>query len=306
MKRIFGILFLGLAVFLFACNNDDTNTPTPDDELLAEKSAQVTLNEVKIEAATAESEYEVEFFANMEGQLTRWWRFGNRFQWNQHLRYKASHCPNVSIGMEGNEEYPKTLTLDYGDSTVLRNGKVLSGIIEIYISAPRYTQDFEKTVTYTNFTVDSVTINGYTSIIVDKVDTLFRQHISELTFTLADGTVIERSSERTWQWLAGMDTEDDQSDDVIIITGSATASMTKDGVTDTYVKEIINPLKKVYDCRHIVEGTITITLNGTVISTLDYGNGECDEVATMTDSEGNVREMDMVKHQYKNKHQSGK
>lgn len=306
MKQIFGISIFALAMLLFACNNEDADTSTLNDEQLSEKSAQVTLNEVKVEAATTESEYEVEFFANMEGQLTLGWHFGNHFQWNPKLRYKTSHCPNVSITSENNDEYPKTITLDYGDSTLLRNGKVLSGVIEIYISAPRYTKDYEKTVTYDNFTVDSVTIDGYTSIIIDKVDTMFRQHISELTFTLADGTVIERSSERVWQWLAGMDTEDDQSDDVFIITGGATASMTKDGVTDTYTKEIITPLKKIYDCRYIVEGTISITLNGTVVSTLDYGDGECDDVATMTDSEGNVSEIDLSIHKFRNKHQSGK
>ncbi|MCK3683013.1 hypothetical protein [Maribellus sp. YY47] len=306
MKRIIGLSVFALAMVMFACNNEEVDTPSVNDELLSEKSAQVTLNEVKVEAATTESEYEVEFFANMEGQLSRWYRFGHHFQWNPKLRYTASHCPNIAIASEGNDEYPKTITLDYGDSTLLRNGKVLSGVIEIYFSAPRYSQDFEKTVTYNNFSVDSITINGFSTIIIDKVDTLFRQHTSDLTFTLADGTVIERSSERVWQWLAGMDTEDDQSDDVFIITGGASATMTKDGVSDTYSKEIINPLKKIYDCRYIVEGTISITLNGTVVSTLDYGDGECDDIATMTDSEGNVREIDLARHQFRNMHQSGK
>lgn len=37
MERIFEILFLAFTVFLFACNTDETNTPTPDDESRAEK-----------------------------------------------------------------------------------------------------------------------------------------------------------------------------------------------------------------------------------------------------------------------------
>ncbi|MBK6285899.1 MAG: hypothetical protein IPF54_27330 [Draconibacterium sp.] len=50
---------------------------------------------------------------------------------------------------------------------------------------------------------------------------------------------------------------------------------------------------RIGDCRFIVEGVVEITLNGTLISTLNYGDGECDEIATMTNSDGETIEVDL-------------
>lgn len=307
MKKLIGFLVLILSLGFWSCNKSDDLVLQTDQ--LNEKSAQVAANEISMEAATLESEYEVEFFSNLEPFLTRWWNMGKHFAWTNKLRYKINQCPNVQMTANEIEGYPKTITLDYGDSTVLHNGTVLSGVIEITITAPRSSQEYQRSVEYLDFGVDSVTINGFASILVDKVDTMFRQYTSDLTFTLADGSTIDRTSERVWQWIEGMDTPEDQSDDVIIITGSAEAVMTIDGVSDTYKKEITTPLKRLGDCRYIVEGVVEISLNGTVISTIDYGDGTCDEIALVTDADGNQTEIDLQDRKYKeekNKHQSGK
>lgn len=296
MKKIIGFSVLILTLGFFACNNEDVPVPTED---LSEKSAQVAINEVSMEAVAGESEYEVEFFSNLAPILSRWWKFGKHFQWSSKLRYQMNNCPVVEFTEGENDGYPKIITLDYGDSTVLHNGTVLSGLIEITITAPRSSQDYERTVQYTAFGVDSITVDGFATIVVDKVDTMFRQYTSDLTFTLADGTVIDRTSERVWQWIEGMDTPEDQSDDVIVISGKAEAVMTIDGETDTYKKEITTPLKRIGDCRYIVEGVVEITLNGTLISSIDYGDGTCDDVAVVTDSEGNQSEIDLGQRKYR-------
>ncbi|WP_167619621.1 hypothetical protein [Maribellus sediminis] len=300
MKGIIGILALILTLGLFSCNNTSDDVLTTNDKV-SEKSAQVTLNEVKMEAAATESEYEVEFYVNMEGLLWRWWKIGKHFQWSQNLRYRMNHCPDVSLQGGDEDGYPKVITLDYGDSTVLHNGTILSGVIEITITAPRSSQDFERTVVYSEFGVDSMTIDGYATIIVDKVDTMYRQYTSDLTFTLADGTVINRTSERVWQWLEGMETMFDQSDDVFVINELSQAVMTFDGTTDTYKKETTVPLKRLGDCKYIVEGVVQITLNGVVISEINYGDGTCDELAVMTDAEGVETEIDLSARKFKGK-----
>lgn len=307
MKKIIGLSVLVLTIGLFACNKSDD--VSIQSEELSEKSAQVAANEVSMEAVTVESEYEVEFFSNLSPILSNWWKYGKHFSWTSRLRYKMNQCPDVQITEGDDDGYPKIITMNYGDSTVLNNGTVLSGVIEITITAPRSSQDYERTVEYQSFGVDSVVVDGYATILVDKVDSMFRQYTSSLTFTLADGSTIERTSERTWQWIEGMDTPEDQSDDVVVISGGAEAVMTIDGVTETYKKEITTPLKRLGDCRYIVEGVVEISLDGTVISTIDYGDGTCDEVAVVTDADGNQTEIDLHDRKYKeetNKHQSGK
>ena len=49
-----------------------------------------------------------------------------------------------------------------------------------------------------------------------------------------------------------------------------------------YEKVITEPLFKTDDCKFIVSGTIEYRLNGELIAVIDYGNGECDDIATKT------------------------
>lgn len=298
------ILPVVLAVALFSCQTQEKVDIPQADDFIAEKSAQITLTEVKVEAATTETEYEVAFFANAEKSLTKLWHMGKRFAWNGKLRYLYNKCPDVEITLDSAavDGYPKTITLDYGDSTVLRNGRVLSGLIEIYITAPRKSKDYTREVTYTDFGIDSLTINGTSLLVVDKQDSTFRTFTSDLVIMLPDGTSVTRSSERTWQWLEGMDTEDDQSDDVILIDGFLLADL--DG--DEYKKEITTPLKRTGDCKYFVEGVVEITHNGVVICMIDYGDGTCDEFATMTNADGEVFEIDLSERKMHKDGENGK
>lgn len=298
MKRIIGFSIFILAVTLFSCQNDDVNIP--DDGTLSEKSAQISLNEVKMESAATEVEYEVEFYANAEEMLTRWWKMGKGWQWTNKLRYRMNQCPDVHIESEEGG-YPKKITLDYGEETVLRNGKVLSGVIIIDISAPKKTKDYTRLVTYDNFGIDTLTVVGTSSVTIDKNIDAFRVFESSLTFTLADGTVVERDSERRWEWVEGMDTQDDQNDDVIEITGFVNASIPATG--DTYEKKIIEPLIRLRDCRYIVKGIVEIWLNGELISSLDYGDGTCNDFAILT-KDGETHEVDLSKCKMKNKNKN--
>ncbi|HSH20733.1 MAG TPA: hypothetical protein VLA03_09785, partial [Draconibacterium sp.] len=86
MKRIIGILFIILTVTFFSCQNDKVDLV--QDEASLEKSAQITLNEVQLEAVTTTSEYEIEFYANAEEMLTRWWKIGKRWEWTNKTHYK--------------------------------------------------------------------------------------------------------------------------------------------------------------------------------------------------------------------------
>ncbi len=49
-----------------------------------------------------------------------------------------------------------------------------------------------------------------------------------------------------------------------------------------YEKIITKPLVKTDDCKYIVEGTIEYLLDGETVAIVDFGNGECDNIATKT------------------------
>jgi hypothetical protein len=288
MKRIIGITFFVFAVTLFSCQNDKVDIAVEDG--LSEKSAEITLKEVNIEAITTTLDYEVEFYANAEQMLTRWWNVGKRWEWTNKTHYQIRQCPLVTIEQGDDNGYPKKITLDYGDGTVLKNEKVLSGIIIVEISAPMKSGTYSRMVSYDNFAVDNTSVEGTSLFTVDKSNEEYRNQKSDLTITLNDEKQILRSSTRTWTWVEGMETTDDQTDDVIHIDGMVSAS-NSDG--DSYEKKIISPLVRLRDCRFIVAGTVQVTLNNTIISILDYGDGECDAVAMMTTLGGEPVEVDL-------------
>lgn len=277
MKKLLGLSIIVMSVVLFSCQDEKVTTPV-NDEVLTEKAATITLNEAEMESASMEVNYEVDFYANAEVRLCNGFGMGKLWKWGNHLRYKINNCPLVKIESESGD-YPKTITLDYGDSTLLRNGKVLSGVVMIEISGPRWSEDYSRLVTYQDFGVDSLLINGTASVAFTRGEDVFRTFESTITFTLADGTTVNRESVRQWQWIAGLDTDVDQTDDMIQITGYTNAK-TSDG--DVYKKEIVDPLIRIRDCRFIVQGVVEITLNGELISSLDYGDGQCNDMAILT------------------------
>ena len=49
-----------------------------------------------------------------------------------------------------------------------------------------------------------------------------------------------------------------------------------------FEKVITKPLVKIDDCNFIVEGTIEFRKEGEVVAVVDFGDGECDDIATKT------------------------
>ena len=75
------------------------------------------------------------------------------------------------------------------------------------------------------------------------------------------------------------------SDDIYSITGSATGTSASQ---NNFSATITSPLIKKMNCRHIVQGTFTFDPgNGKPVRTVDFGNGTCDDIATVTIN-GNV------------------
>jgi hypothetical protein len=281
MKTKFLVLIAALALVFVACN-DSALSPSESDELIL-KSAEIAENDMMAESVMEEANYEVSFFAESESLLRQLAIFKgskNLIHGNLGMRYKGENNPNVSIE-RGENEYPITITIDYGDSTTLRNGRVLSGLVTIEVSAPRGTDGATRTITYTNCVIDSVQINGVASETFngDNESTRVVSTTSNVTLVLADGTVLERNGTHVREWLSGLDTPMDHSDDRISITGTVTIESSTGTV---WTKTIIEPLIKVSNCRHLVQGIVQFTQNGTLIASLNYGNGECDNLAILT------------------------
>lgn len=280
------ILIAAVSIFMgfISCQKtNDLNQTSSSDEMVL-KSTEIAVSDLRVENIAQESGYEADFFSNSE-QLLRQFAYqkgrkGRLMEWRQGLRYQRGQCPDVSIDT-ASTGYPITITLNYGDSTKLQNGRVMSGIITIEISGPKFTDGTTRTVKYSNFVVDSITVEGTISeqFTGDNVSARKISENGDLTLTLPDGTVNDRVSNRVHEWLAGIDTPLDYSDDKIQITGSVNVSSSNN---QSYSKTIVDPLIRLGDCPYFVQGKTQLTVNGALTSEVDFGNGDCDNVATLT------------------------
>ena len=81
------------------------------------------------------------------------------------------------------------------------------------------------------------------------------------------------------EWIEGDNTLLDPMDDVYMITGTANG-VTIDGTSYTVV--ITSALRVAVDCAWIESGIINVTEPNIPVITIDYGSGNCDNIATVT------------------------
>jgi hypothetical protein len=294
MKTISFSLIAMLSLVLFSCQNQDaleTLSSFSDEQL---KSAEIAVNDIAVEGVTEELDFETNFYANYEHMLRQLAKFKvkkhNLMEGNGDMHYDNGKAPVVTIDTAATG-YPVTITLAYGDSTLTRNGRVIKGTVIIVLSAERKTDGATRTITFNNCSIDSIAIAGTLVETFNGDNTTSRKITtsSDVTFTLADGTVIDRVGNHVREWLGGLDTPLNREDDKFQITGSTNINSSNG---NAYVRQIVEPLIGLGDCRYFVQGIVEFSKNNEVIGELNYGDGECDNLANLT-TEGSTIEIEL-------------
>lgn len=183
-----------------------------------------------------------------------------------------------------------TKTIDFGTTgCTLNNGNVVRGkIINTFVYQPNatshtvtYTFDnfyhnnikFEGTKTFTRSrTIETATSPSHPIVVMEL----------EMTITMPNGDVYTRVGSRTRELVEGFNT-DTFLDNIYRITGSWTTT-NQNG--NQHTATITEPLMAKMSCTAVnkailAKGVITFVRNN-VSSTLNYGNGECDNLAVFT------------------------
>ncbi|PKQ67186.1 hypothetical protein BZG01_08815 [Labilibaculum manganireducens] len=289
MKKFSFLLIVSLAVIFFSCDkSDDVIDVLNEDQVELNNTVKtVVASEESTEDVMVSVDYETDLFSfaqesfdevTSSTKCTAAERYRQMFQlWK---RYKGEQLPNVAVQFADSTRFPMTITIDYGDSTVLNNGRVLSGTIVIVLTAAPFTDGAVREITL-DLVIDGIAVDGWKRIEFTGEQGVSRKFActSELTFTFPDETTLFRTAERTREWVSGLDTKWDVSDDRIEIRGSVTCV---DSEQNEYSKTIDaeNPLVRIGTCRVIVSGLVIFTQNQIEFARLDYGNGECDNTAT--------------------------
>lgn len=263
MKKnlIFLFLPLALALFFTACQKDqndgaDVQTNTSMDVLTAQDLIQDTEDEIDLILETRGPE--------------------------------QGDCPTVTI-TPGDGTFPRTVVIDFGtEGCEGPNGRVRKGIIQVVVTDTMINPGATRTATLIGFSVDDVQIEGTKTLentgLNDLGQLTFTRTVADASLTFPNGDVAEWNAAHVMTRIEGADTPQ-RFDDVWQITGGS------DGVNrqgQAFTAEITVPLVKPNACPWIVSGTRTVTVNNLSWS-LDYGDGACDKIATLTRPNGTTK-----------------
>ena len=195
----------------------------------------------------------------------------------------TTSCPVVTIDPVG-PNFPKTITIDFGDiGCEGENGNVRTGKIIFIITGRHWVEGSVKSVSFEDFTVNGFLVEGTKTITnmgrKENQNMYWKIEVEGAKITSPQGVAFQWESTREREWVAGEDTPAYIWDDIFEITGTTTGI---NRFQKSFAVTVQDPLVAKLACRFIVQGNVLIQLEGYPDAILDYGDGECDSVATVT------------------------
>ncbi len=258
------VLGVTLSMFILSCSKDDSNSSS--SELSEAKvSAQIDMATEDV-AKIVEDQYAVQ--ANPGAGK------------NDFETQDVPPCATVTVQLTATT-WTRTVVFD---NCELPNGNVLDGTIiasgSLNFDTPSYTISYS----FVDFHHNNVLIEGNRTVVrtLQSTATLATVHpvatmSIDLTATFPNGNVYHRVGNRVRELIEGFGTPMIWADNVFSISGSWTTTFPAGTQTST----ITTPLRVRANCPNIVSGVVEIVRNDNT-AVLDYGNGECDNQATLT------------------------
>ncbi len=205
---------------------------------------------------------------------------GLRTSSEQEVYEGLGQCATITHDTVSN---PRMLTIDFGTVNCLcADGRNRRGKIIVSYTGRYFEIGAVKTMNFDNFYRNDNKLEGTRIITNNGLDAQGRMNwtinAQNMKISKSNGKMHTWNSVRTRTILAGNDTKT-WTDDVYEITGSANG-VNANG--NNYTANITKPLHKAMSCRWIDSGTIEITPEGRVTRTVDFGNGNCDDQATVS------------------------
>lgn len=196
-----------------------------------------------------------------------------------------SSCATVTLDTSSavSAANPDTIIIDFGSGCTSNDGKTRSGRIIISSTGRYFETGTVVTTTPDNYVVNGNQISG-TRVVTNTGNNSSGQPTFSVsvngTVVLADnGGTITWSATRTRTWTAGYNTPFLFADDEITLSGSSNGSNSNGG---SWTTSITVPLVYKRYCHQFVSGVRMVTPENKPQRTFDYGNGDCDNSATVT------------------------
>ncbi len=188
------------------------------------------------------------------------------------------------------EPFPVKIVLDFGNGCPGPDGHIRYGKIITVYSGKLIIPGRSAITTFDGFKVDSISVEGTHKITNTTAPgsnkAQFTVEVTDARLTHPNGNYSIWSNQRIITQVEGNGTVM-PADDIFSIQGSAHGRVKKGNDLFAWQSEITEPLRKKYACHWISKGIIRIrreTLSTTSpwVAILNYGNGDCDYLATLT------------------------
>jgi hypothetical protein len=190
-------------------------------------------------------------------------------------------CAIYSIDDTIPGEYPKTLTLDFGTGCTSADGILRKGKLIYLFSGPLLVPGATAAVTFDQYVVNGYGILGTYAITNNSSDVLgisFTTQVTNGIITYPNASNYHYNANKTYTMTAGSVTPFDISDDVYSVSGNSSFSSSNGS---SLVCTVTTPLVKAVTCHNVSAGVVSFVYDQVVNGTLDFGNGTCDNQATL-------------------------
>ena len=265
LKKILALLSIPSFFVLASCQKDQ-NEPDPEFETTFNMSKDQAISEsinddatvIFFDASVSSGFYRLNGAAETTGILS---------------------CASVTVNPQNS--FPKTIVIDFGNGCTSADGISRSGKINITLTDYVHNPGATATMTFENYSTAGYKVEGT----ITWTNTSTQNSIS-WTRQVTNGKLTNPSTGYYWlhegtknvTQTAGANTPMNLLDDVYSVTGSHTVTNPA-GKTRTVT--ITEALEKKTTCHNISKGKVKIQAQ-THFAILDYGDGTCDNVATVT------------------------
>lgn len=208
----------------------------------------------------------------------------------------VARCFTVTITHPNNTPFPAQVVIDFGTvGCPGPDGRVRKGKIIIHYTDRLTVTGAVATTTFDRFFVDAINVEGThkitnisgTPVPPANIARKFKVEVINGKLTKPNGDYIEWNSLKTITQIEGLITPDFPRDDVFKIEGSANGKVRRGNLLVRWESTITEPLIRRLTCRWIVRGKIrtvraNLPNNSRWVAVLDFGNGICDNLATLT------------------------
>lgn len=191
-------------------------------------------------------------------------------------------CADISFELSQDSSYLTEVVIDFGTGCDYQ-GRTRTGKIIITKTDRMRNVGAQTTITLEDYTVDGYAVEGTktnttSSISLQEGSVTYTTEVRNGKITAPDGASF------TW--------ESDRTTVIGILSGDITIKGTASGVNQlgiAYTVDIINDIVLKRGCTYITQGTLEVNPEGFATRTVDYGDGTCDNIATVSVGDNSVQ-----------------